>query len=204
MIAQDLGMTPFLLGLLLGLALIVPIGVQSLFVLNQGLLVGFPRAFIGVSTVCLCDSFLIVLGAAGASAFLAALGYQGILTAVASVFLFVLGLLALRARSWYLEARHLAPIGATVAQAVGVSLLNPHAILDTVGVLGAAIAAQAAHERVAFAAGAVGASWAWYLILSMGASALQNRLTPRARLWIQRGSGMIMLVFACILALELV
>ena len=204
MIVPDLGMAPFLLGLLLGLALIVPIGVQSLFVLNQGLLVGFPRAFIGVSTVCLCDSFLIVLGAAGASAFLAALGYQEILTAAGSLFLFVLGFLALRARFRHTDARHLAPIGATVAQAVGVSMLNPHAILDTVGVLGAAIAAQAAHERVAFAAGAVGASWAWYLILSVGASTLQTRLTSQARLWIQRGSGMIMLGFACILALKLV
>ena len=64
MTGPDLGMTPFLLGLLLGLALIVPIGVQSLFVLNQGLLVGFPSAFIGVSTMCPCDSFLVVLGAA--------------------------------------------------------------------------------------------------------------------------------------------
>jgi hypothetical protein len=38
----------------------------------------------------------------------------------------------------------------------------------------------------------------------MGASALQTRLTPGARLWIQRASGMIMLLFACILALKLV
>jgi arginine exporter protein ArgO len=35
-------MTSFLFGLFLGLALILPIGVQSLFVLNQGLLIGFP------------------------------------------------------------------------------------------------------------------------------------------------------------------
>ena len=197
-------MSPFMLGLCLGLALILPIGLQSLFVLNQGLLVGFPRAFIGVSTVCLCDTFLIVLGAVGASAFLAALGYREILTAVGCVFLTVLGLLALRARYKHVEARRLAPITTTVAQAVGVSMLNPHAILDTVGVLGAAIAAQAPKERVAFAAGAVGASWAWYLILSMGASSLQTRLTLQARLWIRRGSGMVMLIFACVLALKLV
>ena len=197
-------MTSFLFGLFLGLALILPIGVQSLFVLNQGLLIGFPRAFIGVSTVCLCDTFLIVLGAVGGAAFLAVLGYREILAAVGSVFLFVLGSLALRARSQPVEARRLAPITTTVAQAVGVSMLNPHAILDTVGVLGAAIAAQAAQERVVFAAGAVAASWAWYLILSMGASTLQTRLTFQARLWIQRGSGIVMLVFACVLALKLV
>ena len=198
-------MTSFLFGLFLGLALILPIGVQSLFVLNQGLLIGFPRAFIGVSTVCLCDTFLIVvLGAVGGAAFLSVLGYREILAAVGSVFLFVLGSLALRARSQPVEARRLAPITTTVAQAVGVSMLNPHAILDTVGVLGAAIAAQAAQERVVFAAGAVAASWAWYLILSMGASTLQTRLTLQARLWIQRGSGIVMLVFACVLALKLV
>ena len=186
-------MTSFLFGLFLGLALILPIGVQSLFVLNQGLLIGFPRAFIGVSTVCLCDTFLIVvLGAVGGAAFLSVLGYREILAAVGSVFLFVLGSLALRARSQPVEARRLAPITTTVAQAVGVSMLNPHAILDTVGVLGAAIAAQAAQERVVFAAGAVAASWAWYLILSMGASTLQTRLTLQARLWIQRGSGIVM------------
>ena len=149
--------------------------------------------------MCLCDSFLIVLGAAGASAFLAALGYQEVLTAAGSVFLFVLGLLALRARTRYLEARSLAPIGATVAQAVGVSMLNPHAILDTVGVLGAAIAAQAAEGRVTFVAGAVGASWVWYSVIGAGASVLQKRITPRVRLWIQRTSGAVMLVLAGVL-----
>jgi L-lysine exporter family protein LysE/ArgO len=152
--------------------------------------------------VCLCDTFLIVLGAVGGAAFLAVLGYPEILAAVGSVFLFVLGSLALRVHSQPVEARRLAPITTTVAQAVGVSMLNPHAILDTVGVLGAAIAAQAAQERVVFAAGAVAASWAWYLILSMGASTLQTRLTLQARLWIQRGSGIVMLVFACVLALS--
>ncbi len=196
--------TPFLLGLILGLALIIPIGVQSLFVLNQGLVAGFPRAFVGVAAVCFCDTFLIVLGAAGASALLTLLGYQELLIAVGSIYLLIMGVLTLRAGPRHAEGEHLTRIGATVFQAVGVSVLNPHAILDTVGVLGAAIAAQAAHERVAFAAGAVGASWAWYLILSMGASALQTRLTLKARLWIQRASGTIMLVFACILALELV
>jgi L-lysine exporter family protein LysE/ArgO len=50
---------------------------------------------------------------------------------------------------------------ATVAQSVGLSVLNPHAVLDTVGVLGAAIVAQAAQERIMFATGAVGPSWVW-------------------------------------------
>jgi L-lysine exporter family protein LysE/ArgO len=94
-------------------------------------------------------------------------------------------------------------VGAIMAQAVGVSVLNPHAILDTIGILGAAIAVQATHERLAFAAGVVGASWVWYLVLGLGAAILQRRITPFATLCIQRVSGTLMLVFAGILALEL-
>ncbi len=191
--------TPFLLGLILGLALIIPIGVQSLFVLKQGLVAGFPRAFVGVAAVCFCDTFLIVLGAAGASALLALLGYRELLIAVGSIYLLIMGVLTLRARPQHAEGERLTPIGATLVQAVGVSVLNPHAILDTVGVLGAAIAAQAAEGRVTFVAGAVGASWVWYSVIGVSASVLQKRITPRVRLWIQRASGAVMLVLAGVL-----
>jgi arginine exporter protein ArgO len=78
--------------------MIPPTAAQSLFVLNQGLLVSFTHLFVGISTVCLCDTFLllIVLGVGEAPAFLAALGYREFLNATGSVVLFVLGLLALR------------------------------------------------------------------------------------------------------------
>lgn len=192
---------PFLLGLVLGLALIIPIGVQSLFVLNQGLSVGFPRAFLGVAAVCSCDTLLIVLGAAGASTLLAVLGYEELLIGVGIVYLLIMGVLTLRARVHHVsEGGHRRRIGATVVQAVGVSVLNPHAVLDTVGVLGAAISAQAAEGRVAFVAGAVGASWVWYTLIGAGASVLGRRITPRVRTYVRRASGAIMLVLAGVLA----
>ncbi len=147
---------PFLLGLVLGLALIIPIGVQSLFVLNQGLLVGFPRAFLGVVAVCSCDTLLIVLGAMVASTLLAVLGFQELLIGVGSTYLLIMWVLTLRVRAHRAETEHLTHLGTTVVQAVGVSVLNPHAILDTVGVLGAAISAQATEGRVAFVAGGGG------------------------------------------------
>ncbi len=190
-------MMTFLSGLLLGLAIIVPIGAESLFVLNQGVQVGFPRALIGVLTVCLCDSLLIVLGGVGASALLATQGYRDVLIAVGSVFLVVVGLLTLRAAPRQAgEVEPLGHVGATVTQAVGVSLLNPHAILDTIGIIGGAIAAQAVEERMLFGAGTVSASWLWFLALCAGASAVSPRLTFRVRLGIQRGSGVLMLIFA--------
>ena len=43
-------MSSFAFGLLFGMATAFPIGVQSFVVLNQGLLVGYPRVFVGIVT----------------------------------------------------------------------------------------------------------------------------------------------------------
>jgi L-lysine exporter family protein LysE/ArgO len=197
-------MTAYFSGLLLGLVIILPIGAASLFVLNQGVQAGFPRAFIGILTVCFCDSFLILLGAVGASALLAMLGYQEVLIALGSIFLTVLGLLTLRTSpQQHSEVETLPHIAATVAKAVGVSLLNPHAVLDTIGIIGGAIAAQPADERVLFGVGSVSASWFWFLTLGIGAWGSRTLLTSHVKLWIQRGAGLLMLVFAGVLMLEL-
>lgn len=91
---------------------------------------------------------------------------------------------------------------AVVTRTATVSLLNPHAILDTVGVLGAAIAAQEATQRPWFAIGALTASWAWFLALALTASAARRLLNPHRRVWVDRISGMILLVFAVFLAIE--
>jgi L-lysine exporter family protein LysE/ArgO len=151
-------MSAYFSGLLLGLAMLLPIGAASLFVLNQGVQAGFPRAFISILTVCFCDSFLIklsqILGAVGASTLLAMLGYREILIALGSTFLIVLGLLTLRTPApQHSEVEAPPHIAATVAKGAGVSLFNPHAVLDTIGIIGGVIAAQAAEEQLSFAAG---------------------------------------------------
>jgi arginine exporter protein ArgO len=50
----------------------------------------------------------------------------------------------------------------------------------------------------------VSASWVWFLMIGLGASILQRWLTSPVRLWIQRGSGVLMLALAGVLALELI
>jgi hypothetical protein len=51
--------------------------------------------------------------------------------------------------------------------------------------------------------GVISASWVWFLMIGLGASFLQQWLTSPVRLWIQRGSGVLMLGLAGILAFEL-
>jgi L-lysine exporter family protein LysE/ArgO len=96
------------------------------------------------------------------------------------------------------------PLRTVVSRTTSVSLLNPHAILDTVGVLGAAIAAQQAEQRAVFASGTLTASWVWFLILALAASLLRRFLTPRRRQWIDRGSGAMLLLFAGLLTVEFI
>ena len=60
----------YLAGLALGLALIVPIGAQNVFVVGQGLAVGWPRAGWAVVAAGCCDTLLILAGAAGVAGLL--------------------------------------------------------------------------------------------------------------------------------------
>ena len=195
----------FLFGLLFGLATAFPVGVQSFVVMNQGLRFGYPRVLTGIITASLCDTLLIMAGAAGASALLAGAGERVPVLLVGIAFLTTFGVLAFRAPPEE-EAGEVKSVGrplAMIAQTVGVSLLNPHAVLETVGVLGGAIAAQSAENRIEFACGVIAASWVWFVMVGFGASALQKRLTTPARLWMQRGSGVMMLALAAVLATRL-
>jgi L-lysine exporter family protein LysE/ArgO len=201
-------MTAFGSGVLLGLALIVPIGPQNLFVLNQSIAMGMPRALTAVVAAGLCDSLLILTGSLGVSAVLVDVpGLRPTLLAAGVLLLVFLGNRSLRTKmveeDTLREGKRL-PLRTIISRTASVSLLNPHAILDTVGILGAAITAQKAGQRVVFASGTLTASWGWFLILALAASLLRRFLTPRLRRWIDRGSGVILLLFAGLLAVEFI
>jgi L-lysine exporter family protein LysE/ArgO len=195
----------FAFGLLFGLATAFPVGVQSFVVMNQGLRLGYPRVLTGIVTASLCDTLLIVAGAAGASALLADADERVPVLLIGIAFLAIFGVLALRTppEAEVGEVKSAGRPLAIIAQTVGVSLFNPHAVLETVGVLGGAIAAQTAKNRIEFACGVIAASWVWFLMVGFGASALQKRLTAPARLWMQRGSGVMMLALAAVLVTRL-
>ena len=65
----------------------------------------------------------------------------------------------------------------TAAQAIALSLLNPHAFLDAVVLFGGVSAHYPVVGRVGLAAGAVIATTTWYAVLAAGAT----RLAPAFR-----------------------
>jgi L-lysine exporter family protein LysE/ArgO len=98
-------------------------------------------------------------------------------------------------------ARTLTPVHLVVLSALSVSMLNPHAILDTVVMLGTLANSYGADKWV-FAAGAVTGSALWFLTLGLGVRALAPWLdTPRTWRIVDLAVGVVMVAIAARLAL---
>lgn len=127
-------------GFILALGLILPLGVQNVFVFNQGVVQPrFIRALPVMITASLCDTLLISLAVLGVSVIV--LEYEWI-----KLTLFTLGicfLVYMGAATWRSKPSGQDPESARsfspkkqIVFAMSVSLLNPHAVLDTMGVIG--------------------------------------------------------------------
>lgn len=96
--------------------------------------------------------------------------------------------------------RALSPVWTVVLTALSVSLLNPHAILDTVVMLGT-LANSYGAEKWVFAGGALVGSAVWFLTLGFGVRALAPLLdTPRTWRIVDIVVGSVMVVIAATLA----
>jgi L-lysine exporter family protein LysE/ArgO len=156
----------------LGFGLIVAIGAQNVFVLTQGARGHRPWLVAGVCTV--CDALLISVGVGGVGTAVAQAPLASSLLALAGVlFLALYGLRALqsamRGEALGLDGEaESAPLSVILLTALGVSLLNPHALLDTVVLIGGLSSRLDAAGRFSFGLGAVLASGCWFFSLSLG------------------------------------
>lgn len=177
--------TTFASGFATSAALIVAIGAQNAFVLRQGLA---RRHVLPVVLVCaLSDALLIALGVAGLGALVQR---HGLLLDLAryggAAFLIVYGVLAARRalaeHSLALRGEAADGLRAALATCLAFTYLNPHCWLDTVVLIGSIASQRPAPERLAFGAGAVLASGAWFFALGYGARLLAP-LFARPRAW---------------------
>lgn len=164
-------MEAFIHGMVLAIGLILPLGIQNLFVFTQG--VTQPtllRTLPVVVTVAMCDTILILLAVQGVSLFIASFAWiKVILLGIGVVFLSYMG--------WVTWNNTLVNSCAkedeknTIKQqiifAVSVSLLNPHAVIDTVGVIGTSSINYIGDEKVLFTMACIIVSWCWFLLLAI-------------------------------------
>lgn len=156
-------------GLLLALGLILPLGAQNVFVFNQGANhKSLKKSLPVVITAGLCDTLLILLAVLGVSLILN--HYPSL-----QLIVYIVGLFFLLYMAWSLwnekpaDATDQPPMSAKkqIGFAMSVSLLNPHAIMDTIGVIGTSASIYSNDEKVAFTISTILVSWIWFISLAL-------------------------------------
>ncbi|MGW7885507.1 LysE/ArgO family amino acid transporter [Staphylococcus xylosus] len=160
---------PAVHGLLLALGLILPLGAQNVFVFNQGANhKSIYKSLPVIITAGLCDTLLILLAILGVSLILLSLP-------ILQITIYCIGIVFLSYMAWSLWTSHqyhlqtYKPMTAKkqIGFALSVSLLNPHAIMDTIGVIGTSAAMYEGVEKVVFSIATVLVSWVWFFILAI-------------------------------------
>ncbi|MDE9753353.1 LysE/ArgO family amino acid transporter [Staphylococcus delphini] len=156
-------------GILLALGLILPLGAQNVFVFNQGANHGkISKALPVIITAGLCDTFLIVIAILGVSLILISMP-------TLQLVIYMIGFLFLMYMAWSLwkekpsNIEEIEPMRPRkqVLFALSVSLLNPHAIMDTVGVIGTSAAVYEGYNKIIFSIATISVSWIWFVFLAI-------------------------------------
>lgn len=193
----------------LGASMIIPIGAQNAYVLNQGIK---RNHHLTTATICsVCDVLFISLGIFGGGALLAS-NEVLLFTVTISGILFLLfyGCMSLKSarQSTRPDKQHTQTIPrgrrAVILGALAVTVLNPHLYLDTVVILGSIGGQFEGSDRIAFAVGTILASFVWFYSLSVGAAKLAPTLSkPKVKAGIDVAVAAMMFFIAGHLITEL-
>ncbi|PAU38344.1 amino acid transporter [Vibrio coralliilyticus] len=193
----------------LGASMIIPIGAQNAYVLNQGIK---RNHHLTTATICsVLDVIFISLGIFGGGAVLSQ--NETLLTVVTLggiAFLTFYGLLSLKSAVQTSRAseskRQVVERGrrAVILGALAVTVLNPHLYLDTVVILGSIGGQFEGQDRISFALGTIMASFVWFYTLSIGAAKLGPTLSkPKVKQGIDIVVAIMMFTIALMLINEL-
>ncbi|RAL26763.1 LysE/ArgO family amino acid transporter [Thermoflavimicrobium daqui] len=189
-------MNAFIHGFILAFGLILPLGVQNVFIFNQGLLQKrFRYALPAIITASLCDTLLVLLAVFGVSLAVLALGWlKNLLVGVGILFLLYMGWTTWTAT--VTTMKHTQDEKFTFKKqilfAASVSLLNPHAILDTIGVIGTSSINYIGADKIWFTASTIIVSWLWFFGLAFtGRFIGKADSTDRFVRWINKISALI-------------
>ncbi|MGF9699703.1 LysE/ArgO family amino acid transporter [Paenibacillus sp. MABNR03] len=200
-------MSVFIHAVVLAFGLILPLGVQNVFIFNQGMSQrSLMRALPAVVTAGISDTLLIGAAVGGISLILLQWPLlAGVLYAGGAAFLLYMAWNIWRSSGAANGSLTALSAGRQIAFAASVSLLNPHALLDTVAVIGTSSLQYEGMDRVTFAITAAAVSWIWFLVLaSAGRLIGRTDRTGRISLVFNRLSAGVMVVMACMMLWKLI
>lgn len=180
-------------GILLAFGLILPLGVQNVFIFTQGVTQSsFVRALPAVVTAAICDTILIVLAVFGLS--LIVLQFEWlrlVLLGGGIAFLGYMGFVMWKSGMAQLEGGQAIPMKKQILFACSVSLLNPHALLDTIGVIGTSAILYTGAAQLYFTLACITVSWLWFFSLAvLGATVKRLKLPDRVFIGFNKLSAM--------------
>lgn len=164
-------------GVLLAFGLILPLGVQNVFVFNQG--ASQPtlvRTIPVILTASLCDTLLISAAVLGVSVIVLTFGWlKMIIFAIGFLFLLYMGWVIWKSEAAAQQNNQVRfSAKQQIAYAASVSLLNPHAILDTIGVIGTNSLNYHGLDKWAFTVATIIVSWIWFSCLAVAGKLLRK------------------------------
>lgn len=161
-------MAAFLHGFLLALGLILPLGAQNVFIFNQGANhKRISKTMPVIITAGLCDTLLIVLAILGVSLVLLSLPIlQLIVYIIGFIFLIYMAISLWNEKPKNLEYQSPMSAKKQIGFAMSVSLLNPHAIMDTIGVIGTSASIYDGVDKWIFSISTIAVSWLWFILLA--------------------------------------
>ncbi|MEH7073248.1 LysE/ArgO family amino acid transporter [Neobacillus drentensis] len=157
-------------GFILAFGLILPLGVQNVFIFNQGALQSrWINVLPVVLTASICDTFLISLAVFGVSAVVLGITWIKMALLLGGI----LFLLYMGYSTWKSKPSDEKTTGEKFSPqkqimfAASVSLLNPHAIMDTIGVIGTSSLSYSGSAKITFMIVCILVSWVWFFALSI-------------------------------------
>ncbi len=175
-------MEPVIHGIILAFGLILPLGVQNVFVFSQGAMQPrISRALPATVTAALCDTFMILLAILGLSAIVLQFEWLRVgLMGAGIIFLIYMGYAIWRSEPAAATGAPL-PARQQIVFALSVSLLNPHAIVDIVGVIGTSALKYIGTDLALFTMACISVSVIWFFGL-MFAGSVMKRLDGTGKL----------------------
>ncbi|MEH7086513.1 LysE/ArgO family amino acid transporter [Neobacillus drentensis] len=157
-------------GFILAFGLILPLGVQNVFIFNQGAMQSrWIYVLPVVLTASICDTLLISLAVFGVSAVVLGITWIKMALLLGGI----LFLLYMGYSTWKSKPKDEKTTGDTFSPqkqimfAASVSLLNPHAIMDTIGVIGTSSLSYSGSAKITFMVVCILVSWLWFFGLSI-------------------------------------
>jgi L-lysine exporter family protein LysE/ArgO len=157
-------------GFILAFGLILPLGVQNVFIFNQGAIQArWIYVLPVVLTASICDTLLISLAVFGVSAVVLGVAWIKVtLLIVGILFLIYMGYTTWKSKPKSEETTvQTFTYRKQIVFAASISLLNPHAIMDTIGVIGTSSLSYTGTEKITFMVVCILVSWLWFFGLSI-------------------------------------